>query len=185
MKANFDTKIQHITLALAGVFQVAVLVRDLAKTGTLDEDAFAASINSIYKIDPPHIMDVYGSTQNLRIGLQELVHSFGLKQENIDPYVKRYALSAMQLERKLIKNRDMLNTLKRRIVYVSSQAHYFSPTHETVVASLADIYINTLGTLPFRIQILGQAKLLNQPEIVQKVRALLLAGVRSAVLWRH
>ncbi len=91
----------------------------------------------------------------------------------------------MHLERKLMNNKEVFKLLARRVKYASSQAIYFSETHSTVLASLADIYLSTLGTLPFRVQVLGQAKLLNQPEIINKVRALMLAGVRSAVLWRQ
>lgn len=178
-------KLYNITLALAGILQATAIVRDLAKTGITDEAAFTTSINSIYKIDATNIIDIYGNTQNLRMGLQELINLFSNNKTKNDPYISRYVVSTMYLERKLIKNKTVMDTLARRIKYAVSQANYFSSTHPTVIASLADIYIKTIGTLPFRLQILGQAKFLQQTETINKIRATLLAAVRSAVLWQQ
>lgn len=180
-----EHKIYNITLALAGIFQAASLVRDLAKKGTLDEEAYAASISSVYKVDAANATAVYGGTQNLRIGLTELIRLLGHDKTSTDPYIGRYVVSLIQVERKLVKNKNIMQILTRRVKYASSQAVYFSETHSTVIASLADIYLNTVGTLNFRIQVIGQAKFLSQTEIVNKVRALLLAGIRSVVLWRQ
>lgn len=181
-----NTKLYKITLALAGILQATTIVRDLAKTGTTDEAAFTTSINSIYKIDAANIIDIFGSTQNLRTGLKEIINLFGRNKTKIDPYISRYVVSTMHLERKLIKDKTIMDTLARRIKYAASQANYFSSgTHPTVIASLADIYINTIGTLPFRLQVLGQAKFLQQTETINKIRATLLAAVRSAVLWQQ
>jgi high frequency lysogenization protein len=180
-----DKKFFNITLALGGMFQAAALVRDLAKNGVIDEAAFTACINSIYKIDAKDVPEIYGDPKNVTTGLKELIRLLGSDKANADAYIGRYVISLIHLERKLVRTPDMLKTLLRRINYAVSQANYFSSTHPTVLASLADTYLNTLGTLPFRIHVLGQVKFLQQPEIINKIRALLLAGVRSAVLWRQ
>ena len=180
-----EQKYHDLVLALAGIFQAASLVRDLAKTGTTDEAAFVASINTIYKLDSSSVLDIYGNPLNLRIGLTELIRLLSNDKTATDAYIGRYVISMLHLERKLMRDKKMLDTLTRRLKHATSQANYFSHTHPTVIASLADIYINTLGTLSFRLHILGQAKFLNQTEIINKIRAILLAGIRSAVLWRQ
>jgi high frequency lysogenization protein len=180
-----EQKLVDSTLALAGILQAAILVRDLAKTGMADEAAVQVSINSIYKIDSKNVVEIYGGAQGVQVGLRELVFLLGGSKANADPYISRYAISLMHLERRLRKNPEMQGILQRRIKQAILQANYFSAMHPTVLASLADTYLNTLGRLSFRIHLLGQAKFLQQPEIVNKIRALLLAGVRSAVLWRQ
>lgn len=185
MPATNEEKLRNVTLALAGVFQAASLVRDIARTGQMNETAFNASINTIYKMDADSVTSIFGGAGNVKAGLQELAHLLGHDRSQTDPYIGRYTVSLLHLERKLSKNSDMLAQLKRRINYAISQANYFSATHPTVIASLADIYLTTLGTLPFRIQVIGQARFLNQNDVVNKVRALLLAGIRAAVLWRQ
>lgn len=182
---DVDKKLYHIALALAGMFQAAVLVRDLARNGIVDEEAFQTTIGSIYQIDADSVSAVYGGVAGLRLGFNELVNLFNNEKARNDPAISRYVISMIHLERKLTKNPEMLQLLTRRVHYAVNQAGYFSKTHPTVIASLADIYINTLGTLNFRIQVLGQAKFLNQEAVIKKVRALLLAGVRSTVLWRQ
>ncbi len=180
-----EQRLRDITLALAGVFQAASLVRDLAKTGKVDESIYETTISSIYKIDAENVAAVFNNEKGVSIGLKELTKLLNSNKSATDPYIGRYVISLLHLERKLRKNPEMQSQLKRRVIYAISQANYFAHTHPTVIASLADIYLKTLGTLPFRIQIVGQAKFLNQPEILNKVRALLLAGVRAAVLWRQ
>lgn len=184
--SNPDLKLRNMTLALAGIFQAAALVRDIAKTGTVDERAFATTIGSIYEIDAIDVPAVYGGTaQGLKLGCAELMKLLGSDKSHTDPSISRYVISMIHMERKLMKNPEMLKTLTRRVHYAVSQANYFSKTHSQVISSLADVYITTLGTLPFRIQVLGQAKFLHQEDVIKKVRALLLAGVRSTVLWRQ
>jgi high frequency lysogenization protein len=55
-------------------------------------------------------------------------------------------------------------------------------TGDEVVACLAETYSETVSTLSPRIMVTGEPNLLNRPEIANRIRALLLAGVRAAVL---
>jgi high frequency lysogenization protein len=51
--------------------------------------------------------------------------------------------------------------------------------------SVAAIYQDTLSTLSFRIKINGSAQHLQNSKNADVIRALVLAGVRSAHLWRQ
>jgi len=55
----------------------------------------------------------------------------------------------------------------------------------SVVANLAGLYQETLSTFKFRIQVGGDPRLLQNTENAAKIRALLLAGIRAAMLWRQ
>lgn len=174
------------SLALAGVFQSAALVRDLARTGQAEETAFDTSIQSIYQIEARNVEQVYGGTIcGLRLGLQELVNLLGHAKITQDRELTRYLIGLMHLERKLIRAPEIKKNLSRRIKHAISQANYFSSSPQLIINSLADIYVTTLGALPFRLHVVGQGKHLTHTETVSKIRAALLAGVRSAVLWRQ
>ena len=54
-----------------------------------------------------------------------------------------------------------------------------------MVSNLASIYLDIISPLGPRIQVTGTPAHLQQPQVQHKVRALLLAAVRSAVLWRQ
>ena len=69
------------------------------------------------------------------------------------------------------------------LIQYSDQAEIFSPLHDNVIANLADIYSNTVSQILPKIMVSGESNFLNNPANANKIRALLLAGVRSAVLW--
>ncbi|MES2142674.1 MAG: high frequency lysogenization protein HflD [Pseudomonadota bacterium] len=184
MKKN-EKKIVELSLALAGIFQCAALVRDLARTGQAENIAFNTSIQTIYQIDVASVEQVYGKMSGLHLGLQELINLLGYTKITSDRDISRYLIGLMHLERKLTRSSEIKQTLSRRIKHAVSQADYFSSSPQLVINSLADIYVATLGRLSFRLHVVGHGKHLSQTEIISKIRAALLAGVRSAVLWRQ
>lgn len=183
---NNEKKNVERSLALAGVFQSAALVRDLARTGKTEKLAFDTSIQSIYTIDVSTVEQVYGgSISGLHLGLQKLVNLLTYTKIKQDRELTRYLIGLMHLERKLIRSPETKKNLSRRIKHAISQANYFAASPQLIINSLADIYVTTLGALPFRLHVVGQSKYLMHAETVSKIRAALLAGVRSAVLWRQ
>ena len=58
-------------------------------------------------------------------------------------------------------------------------------THPNMIARLAEIYSNSISQLGPRIMIKGDQSHLANPDNAAKIRALLLAGVRAALLWRQ
>ncbi|MDR6354241.1 CII-binding regulator of phage lambda lysogenization HflD [Pseudomonas psychrotolerans] len=58
-------------------------------------------------------------------------------------------------------------------------------THENVIAACGGLYEDTLSTFKQRIQVHGEMRYLQQSATASRVRALLLAGIRSARLWRQ
>lgn len=178
-------KLRDRTLALAGVFQTASLVKQLAKTGRATEPYFTHSIESLFKINAVDVPDVYGGTQNLELGLKELIRLFINNKDPKDADIARYVLSLLHLERKLSKNTEMNTLVQKGLERAKTQAGHFNSTHENVIANLASIYTDTLSNFKFRIYVSGEPLYLNQTYIINKVRALLFAGIRSSVLWRQ
>lgn len=171
------------TLALAGVFQAAQLVHDVAQRGMVDQQVFETSIQSILVTDPENTEDIYGGDFfNLRAGARSL-RKILTKDTEVHPNVLRYAMALLVLQTKLAKNPAMLTAIGQRLDAIKSQALHFSPTHENVLAALAGLYQDTLSTLSFRVQVHGDPNILQQQGNADKIRALLLAGIRSAMLW--
>lgn len=175
-------KLYHTTIALAGIIQAASLVKDLAQTGKVDEAAYQASIYSLFQTDPENVLAVYGGIQGVRYGLEKLIIMF---EPVTTPTEARYMLSLIHLQKKIWNHSKMLATLAQRLNQAKKQVDYFSLLHPTVITNLADIYLSTISTLKFRIIIWGSQRILSAVENMEKIRALLLAGVRSVVLWRQ
>ena len=54
-----------------------------------------------------------------------------------------------------------------------------------MLASLGSLYADTISHLKPRVMVQGNPHYLGQAGVVAEIRALLLAAVRSAVLWRQ
>ncbi len=170
------------TIALAGVVQAVSLVKEFAQAGKMDEAAFEASIYSIFQTNPDDITTIYGGLEGVRFGLTKLIPLF---ESQTNPIPIRYMLSVLRLQKKVFRSKKTVSTLTQRIQQTKKQVDYFSLTHPTVIANLADTYLLTTSPFKHRIIIWGNQRILNASENMEKIRALLFAGIRSAVLWRQ
>ncbi|APE05428.1 MAG: lysogenization regulator HflD [Alteromonas sp.] len=179
-----DADIEN-NLALAGVCQAAALVQQLARKGTADNEAVEASLSSILVTDPETPQHVFGKLGNLHVGYATLVSQISDKQATKDTELTRYIASILGLERKLAKKPKAMQELGERISHVQRQLAHVDFQNPQIVSSLASIYSDVVSPLAPRIQVAGNPDYLGQPATQHKVRALLLAGVRAAVMWRQ
>ena len=176
--------ITNQAIALSGVSQAAHLVQQLATTGTADQQAIRASVGSILKIDSDSTEDISGGLSGIKVGLQQL-HDQLTGHKIANPEQARYSASLVFLEKQLIKKPDMLATIQTGIKKAQSQAEHFDLLHENVLANLGDLYFRTVSTIQPRIMVNGEQHFLSNTDNVNKIRTLLLAGIRSAILWQQ
>ncbi len=180
-----DFRIHEHTLALGGLFQAVSLVQQVAREGKVDSDPFESSIASVFRVDAENTDAVYGGDTQLTRGLQVLCRQLGRDKSRQDAELMRYTVSLMFLERQLVRSTKMMGRLRQGIDTATAQSEHFSVTHENVLARLADTYASTVSQLQPRIMVQGKPEYLNTPANANRIRALLLAGMRSAVLWRQ
>lgn len=173
------------TLALAGMFQAGNLVRQVAREGSCDSEDFATAINSILKINADTTEAVYGGAHKLRHGLELLSSLYTPMNKARDMEVTQYVLGIAHLEKKMQKQPKLFEAIGAGIERAQAQTEMFEMTHKNVIANLADTYSNTISTIQPRIVVSGEQGYLNDTDNANKVRALLLALMRSAVLWRQ
>ncbi len=171
------------TLALAGIFQAASLVNELASTGNVDKHDFETCIRSIFVTDPDSTEEVFGQLEYLQKGLRVLGEQLGSEQTERDINIARYVISLLHLQRKLARNKTMLDRLSSGIENARRQSEHFHVTHENVIANLAELYRETISRLNPTIMVNGESQYLSNPTTANQIRALLLAGIRAAVLW--
>lgn len=174
-----------ITLAFAGVNQAAGLVRELAHSGTCDNVAFRASLNSIIEVNPSSTLNVFGEEANLRVGLEVTLGLLNGSAAKVGAEIMRYCSGIIALERKLSANSQALNELSNRISQVERQLIHFDIDSENIIGALSDIYVDIISPLGAKIQVVGSPEALQRASVQARVRATLLAGVRAAVLWRQ
>ena len=171
-------------IALAGLSQAIFLVQQVARRGRADRDDLEASIASVLKIDADNVEDVYGGIECVKTGLIRLEKQLG-GPDTVDPEQARYASVIIFLERRLMKQPEMLDTIRMGVQEAAELAEVSGVLHEDVVATLAEIYQQTLSRLKPRVMVVGEQIYLADQENGQIIRALLLAAIRSAVLWRQ
>jgi high frequency lysogenization protein len=178
-------------LALAGIFQSARLVQQLAREGRADAEALRASIQSTLALDAPDVETIYGGARGARLGLELLSTKLAGKSQPADIEIARYVVTLVHLEGSLRRRPAMLDEIRQGIDTARAQMKFFendSPAegvHPLLVEKLAQVYSQTISTLTPRIMVSGEHGHLSNPAIAAKVRAALLAGIRSAVLWRQ
>lgn len=177
---------QQRALALAGLFQAAALVQQLARTGETTTSAYQALINSVFVLDPKNIEEIYGGIAGAKLGIDTLLMIMKNKETARYADAIRYSIGILQVEKQLTRNPDINSILRSRLEQLTHQLpHFDSTTHSSVISKLNDLYLDTFAKFRFRIQVNGDPKHLQREENAAKIRALLLAGVRSALLWRQ
>ncbi len=173
-------------IALGAVFEAAFLVDKIAKSGQINEAQLSCMLGSLLVRDPQSTLDVYGGDDlNLRDGYRALLSALERDPSTLQRDSLRYALALLGLERKLAKRDDMLQIMGSRLDQIQQQVQHFGLLHDNVIASCGSLYQDTLSTFSQRIQVQGDMRHLQQPSNAAKIRALLLAGIRAARLWRQ
>lgn len=172
-------------MALAAIAQAISQVQAIARGDITSPRDIATCLQSIAEQNPTDAMDIYGGQlRNLQNGykiLQQQLTGNGVK----DVEITRYGMAVLILEKALSANADVKQAIGRRIERLQQQLQHFQITDDTLIASIADIYVEHISPLGNRIQVAGSPDQLKQTSVQQKIRALLLAAVRGAVLWRQ
>lgn len=100
--------------------------------------------------------------------------------------IVRLGLGIVQVEKHLLRSPDVQNSLRQRLETVARQQQ-FNPdmSANELAQALGSVYVDTLGSLRFRVQLRGNAQHLQAAGMAERIRAILLAGVRAAWLWRR
>lgn len=179
---------QDIAMALAGVCQSARLVQQFAHTGNVDNGAFQHSLTSLLITQPASTLEVFGNDLNhLTLGLETTLAQLGARQGKIDAEIGRYWIGILALSQKLNKNIQAKTELAKRLTQLERQLPLYDNNilHEQIISNIASIYSDIISPLGSRIQVFGLQDLLSRSDIQNRVRASLLAGIRSGILWQQ
>ncbi len=187
-------------IAVAAMFQAAALVDQIANKGMTSQSSFETSINSLFSMKPANTEEIFGGSQflpqNLGLGLNTVKDVILKRSKPNTANITNYVLAMVMLQQKLAKNEKMLSAMAERLDKLSSNAAmYYSLdnakdepvnfTHTNIIAGLDGLYQDTISTFSFRIKVQGDPRHLQNKDNAAKVRALLLAGIRSAILWNQ
>jgi high frequency lysogenization protein len=179
------SNLEQQVIALAGVAQAARLVDQASKTGSYPLEFLEPSIHSLFVFDMDTAADIFGGVSGVKLGLHNLSSLLAEQKALENRDVARYVFSLLYLERKFAGNADMMAVVHSRLEHTSFKAEHFASNVNNLCHSVSGIYQDTLSQQRFRIKVSGSAQHLQNSQNSDVIRALLLAGIRSAFLWRQ
>lgn len=181
------SKWEYQNIALAAVAQCAAGVDALAVRGSTDETSVAVCTAPLLNFDPDSVAEIYPNISQLSFGLRTLQEIFSQQRQAGSSEIIRYILGILALRQKLMSDKRMQEKLHAELEKIILPESYPEQCSEQDLQQfykqLAEVYQNTISTYTFRIHVKGSMNNLKDQAIADKTRALLLAGIRAAVLW--
>lgn len=198
---------QNRALALAGVFQATQLTHMTAMSGQQSigesgnfylEQMIKASLNirPSGKLEA-QTLDFFNQLADISLGLKTLESSI---TQPFDPAPKSripklsniklpmaYALSLLQLEKKVYSNAKFVEIIEQSQQKILRQLSFFDNNylHPSILANLAQTYVDTAGSMNPRIMVRGNAQAFKDSSHTNRIRASLFTGLQMAHLWRQ
>ncbi len=179
------TRLEERTIALAGIFQNCHQVQQLASKGRVDPYYMDIAVQAILNTNPDNSLSIFQGISGIRDGLGLISQQLGHANTPRDMDLTRYSISVLFLANKLLKDKVMLKKLSSGIEKAQGQVAHFGHDHTNIYASLGGLYADTISQLQPRIMVSGESEILNNSDNANKIRTLLLASIRSAVLWQQ
>lgn len=173
-------------IALAGLFQAVEQMRHSARSGEPgDRAALVPVLEAVLRIDAPSAAQVYGGIANLAPGLTLLAAHLSRELDATRMEQARYAASLMYLERRLAANAHAAGRLTAGLQLLALERGQREVDDAWMLERLADLYVQHVSPLGPRIMVSGEPVHLKTEVNAARIRSLLLAGLRAAVLWRQ
>lgn len=178
-----DYNFSDSVIALAAVCQAINCVKDISKTGQTDSIDMEIMIESLLTTESDSTEAIYKSHKYLTVGFQNLVQQ--LSGPKTDADFSRYLVSILGLQKRFLNDSNMQQVMSSRISQAKRLYDYQEDIDQDLIEQLAHIYKDTISTYPTKIQVTGNSKYLQQAANQAKIRTLLLAAIRAAVLWHQ
>lgn len=189
-----DTILTTRTIAIAAIYEVASNIKKIAWQGHQQKIDLVNLIKPVFRKEGSldKAIEIYGAVNNISDGLICFRDSMQ-GNTKADREINRYVYSLIYLAGKLNKNPNMLSYINRELDHLrtltgedeaeSDNDNFYALDDAHILRQLANIYQNSISKLGPRILISGKSEYLAQEDTAQTIRALLLSGIRSAILW--
>lgn len=178
---------QQQALALGAIFQSALLADEVAASGESRPQLVRPLLDAVLTLQGESADQVYTDPASLAPGLRLLQAALrgGQRPDNMRPI--SYALSLIQLANFVRRDSDLVSVLRHRLEALAGQEQsgLAGDSLADRCRRFAGVYVDTLGTLRFRIRVQGEPRHLQNEDNASAIRALFLAGVRAAFLWHQ
>ena len=175
-------KEQHQILALAANLQASILVDQLANKGECNNEERNTMIDSLFATDTTDTLEIYKKSNNLKTGITALKKLL-TRNKNLTKAPIQYGFQINTLAKKITQEPKFIKNISTEIDALNQQK-FFANTHYSSINKLAELYKKTAGKLSPTILINGEREILENQNVANQIRVLLLCGIRASMLWR-
>jgi high frequency lysogenization protein len=180
------SNLQHQTLALAGMFQSAALIDQLAHGNSINQAAFDCCLDSLFTLDSNSVQDIYGDGEGLMQGLKSLVDYLGGTNRSLtNKLTAYYILSMVKITGRLLADETMTKSIQQGLEDIQQQTQTFEMSPSGKLHKIDGLYQRTISLIKPRIIVQGEQVNLTNSDTTTRVRTLLFAGIRATVLWKQ
>ncbi|MBQ2382298.1 MAG: DUF489 family protein [Succinivibrio sp.] len=188
--------IRSESIALAALFQCCSQINRIAHSGYCDEQAVSTVFRALLVTNPDTIDDIYKES-NLKIGFKSLIEGFSTDgiTDNTAKELAKLAMQVMSLTDRIMGNSSLYNRLSNEIDSMKIQIEKDYPDflegstsvvmNSDNVEKFAQLYQSLISPNFSKLLIFGEERFLSSTENQNRIRALLLAGIRALVLWNQ
>ena len=171
------TNLDYRSLALAALFEALAEVQDVAEGRSGDND-IEHLLAPLFAIDADTVAAVFAPPARYLKGVKTAGSAIAGERNALR--LLNTAFAVMELATQLKREDRIAGQLSQRLNALAN-----APRDAALLLALDDVYQETIGRLGKRIQVTGDPAALRQPQVAARIRALLLAAVRFAWLWRQ
>ena len=195
-KPALPTRFASQCFAFVGLAQASGLVHSTASGHEPDPASYSGLYRAMLDQNPSDTSDLI-QLGDFSTGATTAHAMLGRSDEDQTQSL-RYALAVIDASNRLRRYPRVIDQLAAGIAELSRPANFQTTAESAAAASpgeiptwdmpwerIAELYVETLGTLDSRIQVTGSPSILQRPDVASKIRSLLLMGVRFAWLWRQ
>ncbi|MCP4389461.1 MAG: lysogenization regulator HflD, partial [Gammaproteobacteria bacterium] len=148
-------QIENQTLALAGMFQAAVLIDEFAVSGSCDSAAFDGSFDSLFTFDADTTEAVFGQLSCLNIGFVALNDYLGGETRTASRNIAYYVLSMMKLAVVIKSDAGLSERLFNGLRDIERHGVEFELPRRSIISKIDGLYQDTISNLEPRILVRG------------------------------
>ena len=178
-------QLENQTLALAGMFQAATLVDELALHGNCEQSEFDCSFASLFTIEAESTREALGDITCLARGFTALGDYLGGENRTPGRNIAYYLLSMLKLSTQLLRDDALAEKVLSGLRTIDQNSVDFDLGRQTRINKIGGLYQDCISDLSPRIIVRGEQSYLRNDDNAARIRALLLAGIRAAVLWQQ
>ncbi len=173
------------TLTLSALYQCAQIVHSISVDGVATLTDYKAITQLLFAEDNEAFNNILNEVKPFKTGLEHLGKQLSGQQDSIEHLeITRYVISLIALEKSFSNQTQLLQQVAEKVELCHQKMGDNDDKFVEKIKQVAEVYVEHISSLQPRIRIKGSKGHLSNPKNSERIRCILLAGLRIAMHWR-